>query len=105
MCTFFDPHIVPLDGFCTALAGIIGWIGLRCGAMGAGPGCFGTMRRFGTDVSLPALFGGTLGRTFGVAMLLFWIVRVAVLAEAEAEAEAEDVEAALGLGTHFGWTL
>ena len=54
---------------------------------------------------MPALFGGTLGRTFGVAMLLFWIVRVAVLAEAEAEAEAEDVEAALGLGTHFGWTL
>jgi len=55
--------------------------------MGAGPGCFGTMRGFGTNVSLPGLFGGTLGRTFGVAML------------AEAEAEAEAAEAALCFGT------
>ena len=62
--------------------------------MGAGPGCFGTMRGFGTNVSLPGLFGGPMGRTFGVAML----------AEAEAEAaEAEGVEAALCFGTQRGW--
>ena len=57
--------------------------------MGAGPGCFGTMRCFGTNVSLPALFGGTMGRTFGVAML--------------AEAEAEAAEAALCFCTQRGW--